>query len=145
MHHVPQHIVRSELVFMAQHIADACHFRPRNACVPGLQRIGQVAAGFREDFNAALYEPALAPVSFEGIECYICHLAADKLDGLDDVREAWDRRRLGHQNTCNADASILSRRTGCKLRRVMMSVLRSRIRAAAAFTSINSKSPSDPT
>ena len=39
------------------------------------------------------------------------------------------------------EASIRARRTGCKLRRVMMSVLRPRIRAAASFTSINAKSP----
>jgi len=107
-------------------------------------RAFSASGSFRDDFNTALDKPTLAPVRFEDIERYTCHLAADKFDGLDDVSEARDRRRLGHQNTCNADASMRSRRTGCKLRRVMMSVLRPRMRAAASFTSINSKSPSDP-
>ena len=55
-----------------------------------------------------------------------------------------DFPRSGHQNTCCAEASIFALRTGCRLRRVMMSALRPRMRAAASFTFISSYSPSDP-
>ena len=80
----------------------------------------------------------------ERIEAQTGHLAADKLDSLDDIGKPRNGGRRGHQKTCSAEASMRSRTAGCRLRRVMMSVLRPRIRAAASFTSISSKSPSDP-
>jgi hypothetical protein len=78
-----------------------------------------------------------ALVRFKGLERHAAHLAADELNRLNDVGKPRDRRWRRYQNTCRAEASIRSRRTGCKLRRVMMSVLRPRIRAAVSFTSIN--------
>src|ERR1700730_5166903 len=63
-HHMPQHIVRNVLVIMAQHVADPRDLRPRYFWMPGFQLVGQVTAGLGDDFNAALDEPALAPVRF---------------------------------------------------------------------------------
>src|SRR6266568_3685330 len=103
-----------------------------------------MAAGLRDDFDAALDQPSLAYVGFQALDCHACQFVADQLDGLNNVGQACDLRRRWHQNTCKAEASICFRRTGCKLRRVMMSVLRARIRVAASFTSINAKSPRDP-
>src|SRR5271166_2047485 len=125
---------------MAQHITDPGNLRPRNFRVPGFQFFARMPAGL----NPALNRPVLALIEFQALERHARQFAADKLDGLYDVGEACDRRWSRHQNTCNAEASICARRTGCKLRRVMMPVLRPRIRAAASFTSINSKSPRDP-
>src|SRR5260370_14116785 len=101
--------------------------------MPGLELVAQMSAGRGDNFNAALDQPTLASVGFQGPERHAHHLAADKLDGLDEVGEARDRRRRRHQNTCSAEASIRTRRTGCKLRRVMMSLLRPSILAADAF------------
>jgi hypothetical protein len=53
------------------------------------------------------------------------------------VRRAVDERSV-IQNTCNADASIRSLRTRCRLRLVTMSALHPRMRDAVSFTSINS-------
>src|ERR1700746_374460 len=116
------------LVFMAQHVADAGNLRPRNFRVPGFELIAEMTARFRDDFNAALDQPAFALVRFKGLECHASHLAANELDRLDDIGKTRNRPRRRDQNTCSAEASIRSRRTGCKLRRVMMSVLRPRIR-----------------
>jgi hypothetical protein len=60
--------VRYVLIVMAQHIADAGHLWPGDASVPRLQCVGQAPAGFRDDFNAALDEPAIAPVGQYRIE-----------------------------------------------------------------------------
>src|SRR6267154_1133045 len=129
---------------MAQHVAYPGNLRPWNFWMPGFQLVAQVPASLGDDLNAALDQPTLAFVGFQVLKRHARHLAADQLGGFDDVGETRNRQGRRHQNTCRAEASIRSRRTGCKLRRVIMSVLRPRIRAAASFTSINSKSPRDP-
>jgi hypothetical protein len=138
VHHVPKNIVRHVLIIVPQHVADACHLRPRDVWVATLQRLGQATDGFRNNFDPALDDPAFGFVGLEGGEGHVGHLHADDLDGLDDVV----RLALGEdfciQNTCNADASIPFRSTRCRLRLVITSAGQPRIRAAASFTSINS-------
>jgi hypothetical protein len=112
---------------MAQHVDDAGDLRPWHFRMPGFQFIAKMPARFGDDFDPALDQPALALVGFEGLQRHSGHLAADELDRFDDVGKPWNRRRRRHQNTCRAEASIRSRRTGCTLRRVMMSVLCPRI------------------
>jgi hypothetical protein len=67
-HDMPEHIVRDMLVFMAQHVADAGDLRPWNFRVPAFQFIAEMPAGFGDDFNAALDQPAFALVRFEGLQ-----------------------------------------------------------------------------
>jgi hypothetical protein len=47
-----------------------------------------VTAGLGDDFNAALDQPALAPVGFEGVKSDARHFALEMIDSLDNVREA---------------------------------------------------------
>jgi len=94
--HAPQHVQRDALIFVPQHVPDACHLWPRNLWVPSFQLVGQVAACFRNDLNPAFDESALAPVSFEGLERHARGLAADVLDRVDDVCEAQGERRCSH-------------------------------------------------
>src|SRR5260370_27977090 len=109
-----------------------------------LELVRQTATGLGNDFDAALDQPALAPVGFEGVDRDARHLAADVLDRLENIGEPRRERRCGHQNTCSADASIRGRRTLWRLSRVMISALRPRMREACSFTSINWKRPRLP-
>lgn len=132
------------LVFVAQNVPETGHLAPRDFRMPGLHLVRQVTAGFRDDLNAPLHQPALAPVSFECVEGYAFRLGADAFDGVDDIAQARRGGAPSDQNTCNAEASIRLRKTGCRLPRVMMSVLQPRISAARSFTSINWNRPSLP-
>jgi len=64
--------------------------------MPTFQFVGQMSAGFGEDFNAALDQLLLLPVGLEAIERHaFCH-AADSLDRLDDVGQARDEEAGNH-------------------------------------------------
>jgi hypothetical protein len=65
VHDAPQHIVGDPLVLMAQYIANARHFRPRNFRMLAFHLIVQMPAGLRDDFDAALDQPSLAYVGFQ--------------------------------------------------------------------------------
>src|SRR5579872_2740764 len=97
-----------------------------------------MAAGFGNDFNPALDQPALFPLLFESLEGRVIQYVANALDCLDNIRQSWRKDPVDHQNTRTADSSICFFRRGCRLLRVMMSVLRPRILAARSFTSISS-------
>ena len=51
--------------------------------------LGQVAACFGDDFDAALDEPLLFPVGFEGFERHVAHDAPHPLDRFDNIGKAW--------------------------------------------------------
>jgi hypothetical protein len=81
------------------------------------------------------------PIGFEIVERHVSKRLTDAFDRLDKDVEMGVGGVLGHQNTGTAVASIRWRRNLWMLSRVIMSVLRPRILAAASFTSINSKRP----
>ena len=110
--------------------------------MPGLQLVAQVPAGLGNDLESSLHKPSLTPVVLESIKRDACRFIANVLDCLDDIGEPRNERR--QYNTRNAEASIRSRKTGCKLARVMISALHSRILAVNFFTSISRKRPSPP-
>ena len=58
------------LVIMAQHIADARHFLPRDFRVARFKLIREVAAGLGNDLDATLDKPTSLPVSLKDIERY---------------------------------------------------------------------------
>lgn len=96
LHELPHHRRRDALVIVAQHVADAGHLGPRNFRMAGLEFVAQPPAGFRNDLDAALDEPALAPVGLEGVKRHARRLAADVFDRLDDVGKARGERGRGH-------------------------------------------------
>ena len=53
--------------------------------MPSLQFEGQMAAGFRYDFNASLDEPLALPIRLERLERRIANDFANSLDRLDDI------------------------------------------------------------
>ena len=58
--------------------------------------VGQPAAGFGNDLDAALDQPALAPIRLERVERHTGCLGPDMLDGLDNVGKARDGRGRLH-------------------------------------------------
>jgi hypothetical protein len=72
--------------------------------------VWQTAACLGDDFDATFDQPQPARVTLKRIERNIHHLAANMLDGLDDVRRARAGRCAGHQKTCKAPASMRARR-----------------------------------
>lgn len=83
-------------VVMAKYIADSGHVAPRDFRMARLEIVRQMAARFGDDLDATLNQPLPAPVFLKRIERNACHLAANTLDGLDDVGQAWDRRCIVH-------------------------------------------------
>ena len=73
-------------VVVAQNVADARHFLPRNFWMTGFEFIREVAARLRNDLDAALYKPLPLPVSLKNIERYIPYYGMNAFNGLDDVR-----------------------------------------------------------
>jgi hypothetical protein len=65
VHNMPQNIVCYGFVIMTQHIADPRDLAPWHIRVPLLQRAVKVAAGFGNNFETTLHNPALAAVEFE--------------------------------------------------------------------------------
>ena len=61
--HRAPHVRCDTLTCVPQDMADSGHLRPRDFWVPSLQVVGQMAAGLRDDFNAAFHEPPLTPVA----------------------------------------------------------------------------------
>jgi hypothetical protein len=59
---VPKQIVSDALVVVAQHVAYPGDLAPRNFRMPRFDVIAEMAAGFRDDLDAAFEEPALALV-----------------------------------------------------------------------------------
>ena len=58
--------------------------------------VAQAPAGLGNDLDATLDQPALADVGFEGLEGHTRHFAADQLDCLNNVGQAWDVRACRH-------------------------------------------------
>jgi len=137
MHDAPQHIVSNALVLMAQHIAYPATF-DHGFPVPGFQLVAQMPARLGDDLNAALDSPTLAFVGFQILELHACDLAAEQLDRLDDVGEARNRRRATIRISAAPRPRSLAQ-TGCKLRRVMMSVFVPNDPGGRLLTSINAK------
>jgi hypothetical protein len=95
MDHAPKDIVGDVLIVMTKDIPDAGNLLPRDLGMPLLQRIRQPAACLRDDLNAALDDPAFSPIRFESGEGDARKLAADQVDGLNDIKKTdkWRRRR----------------------------------------------------
>ena len=93
MSQAPQHVGGNPLIFVAQDVADVSDLLPWNFRVTRLQLVGQPAAGFGNDLDAALDQPALAPIRLEHVKRHTVRLGLDMPDGLDDVGEARDGRR----------------------------------------------------
>ncbi len=77
-----------------------------------LDLVAKMAAGFGYDLDAALDQPALAPVRLECRQRDPRHLGVDQLDGFDNIGQARASGAPGHQNTCNAEASMRCLRSG---------------------------------
>ena len=84
------------VVVVAQHVADARHFLPRDFGMTRFQLICEVAAGLGNNLDAALDEPLPLPIILENIEWDIPQHGTNPLDGLDDVRQAGNERTCGH-------------------------------------------------
>jgi hypothetical protein len=56
---------------MAQHVADAGNLSPRNFRILRFDLIGEVAAGLRNDFNAALNDPLTLPIRLVSFKRYV--------------------------------------------------------------------------
>src|SRR5450631_4282822 len=94
---------------------------------------------FGNDFNSALDQPALFPILFESFKSDAIQYATNSFDRFNDISETRRDFSFGHQKISTAASSIRFLKRGCKLLRVMMSVLRPRMLAARSFTSISSK------
>ncbi len=134
----PQHIRRNVIVIMPKDVADTSYFRPRNSGLPRFHVVRKMTACLGNDLYSPLDQPALFPVLFKSAGRYAVQHAANAFDGLNDVRKTWRDNPLAHQNTSTADFSIRVLRRGCRLLRVMISVLRPRMLVAYSFTSISS-------
>src|ERR1700722_619757 len=83
-------------VIMPEHVSDTRDLLPGNFRMPGFQLIGQMAARFRNNFDATLNEPLLLPVRLEIIEPGFSNYFVDAFNGLDDIGQAWDERMTRH-------------------------------------------------
>jgi hypothetical protein len=72
-------------VIVSDHVTDAGNFLPGNFRVTRFQVIGEMAAGLRNNLNAAFDEPLPLPVILERFERYIFQNAMDAFDRLDDI------------------------------------------------------------
>ncbi len=61
----PKNRGRDMLVIVPQDVADPSDLRPGNASVTLFQVIGQAAACFGDDLNAALYQLLLLPIGLK--------------------------------------------------------------------------------
>ncbi len=138
MHRVPQHVVCDILIFVPQHVPDPRHLRPRNSgcrvfIAGGNRRLASEMISMPRSTSQRLRRSASKASSVTPAISLWMSSIASMMSVRRDTGE-----RLVIQNTCNADASMRSRNTRCRLRRVMMSALRPRMREAASFTSISS-------
>ena len=99
---------------------------------------------FGNDFNSALNQSALFPILFESFKRHAIQYATNAFDRFNDISETWRDDSFGHQKISTAASSIRFLNRGCKLLRVMISVLPPRMLAARSFTSISSNRPSLP-
>lgn len=117
------------LIVVAQHVADACYFPPRNARVTGLHLVGEVAACFGNNLDTPFHDPLSLPVILENLERHIPQYISNAFDRLDEIGQARSEGALRRQNTRTAVASICGRKILCKLSRVMTSAVRPRMLA----------------
>src|SRR6187401_1907971 len=103
-----------------------------------------MTARFGNDFDSAFNQPALFPTLFESFKSYAIQYATNAFDRSYDISKTWRDDSLGHQKISTAASSIRFLNRGCKLLRVMISVLPPRMLAARSFTSISSNRPSLP-
>jgi hypothetical protein len=64
--------------------------------MPGFQLVGEVAACFGDDFDAALDQPLLLLIEFKAFKCRVAQHASDALDRLDDIGQARDEGASCH-------------------------------------------------
>ena len=117
---------------------------PRNFGSSLLYVVPEMTTRFGNDFNSALNQPALFPILFESFKSHAIQYATNAFDRFDDISKTWRDDLFGHQKISTAASSIRFLNRGCKLLRVMISVLPPRMRAACSFTSISSNRPSLP-
>ncbi len=141
---LPKHIWRDVIVSMTKNIADPCYFWPRNFGSSFLYVVREMTTRFGNDFNSALNQPALFPILFESFKSHAIQYATNAFDRFNDISETWRDDSFGHQKISTAASSIRFLNRGCKLLRVMISVLPPRMLAARSFTSISSNRPSLP-
>ena len=91
-----------------------------------------------------LDQPALFPILFESLKIDTAQHVSNAFDRYNDISETRRYNSFGHQKISTAVSSIRLLKRGCKLLRVIMSVLRPRMRAAYSLTSISSNRPSLP-
>jgi len=103
---VPKHVVSDAMIFVAQDIADACYFRPRNCRMACLEIVAKMSACFGNDLDAALDQSALALFRFERRKRDPGHFGLNQLDRFNDVSQARRGGALNHQNTWSAEASM---------------------------------------
>ena len=80
----------------------------------------------------------------DGSKSHAIEYATNAFDRFNDISETWRDVSFGHQKISTAACSIRFLNRGCKLLRVMISVLPPRMLAACSFTSISSNRPSLP-
>ena len=92
----PHDLCRNAFVIVAQYVPDTSNFAPRDVRMACFQIGRQPTAGLGNDLYTALDQPQLAPVALENIKGHARYLAANMVDGLDDVRQARDWRWFDH-------------------------------------------------
>src|SRR6266481_2859851 len=81
---------------------------------------------------------------FVSFKSHAIQYATNAFDRFNDISKTWRDDSFGHQKISTAASSIRFLNRGCKLLRVMLSVLAPRMLAARSFTSIRSNRPSLP-
>jgi hypothetical protein len=76
---MPEQVIGDAFVVVAQNIANPRHLGPRNMRVPLLKAFIEMPARLRNDLDAALNNPAFAPV-VKGFS--VTFFAIDPFDGL---------------------------------------------------------------
>jgi hypothetical protein len=77
-------------VIMAQHIADARHFRPRDFGMTLFNLRRETPAGLGYNLDAALDKPLKAPITLEGFKANIRDYDANAFARLNNVRQIWN-------------------------------------------------------
>ncbi len=83
-------------IVVTENVSDTGNLAPRDQGVPFLHLLGEPAARFGDDLDAALDNPALSPVQFESGEADARQLVARQIDGFDDIEKTNERRRRRH-------------------------------------------------
>ena len=89
---LPHHGRCDVSVVVAQHIADARHFLPRDFGMARFQFVREMAARLGNDLDAALDQPLPLPVRLERFERYFPQHPANAFDRFGDVSHAKDER-----------------------------------------------------